>query len=505
MKTKLFNIFRAAAIAFAIAATALLFVNEASAQEYQYAYVVDIASASSPVTVPTDGHITLVQIKGTKSLGANYTISASSSPLHEAMVKFIFDATVTLNGNDFIVFGTTVPEEMIDQELVILAIYIDSAWEVYMLLDHATASNWINIDDIDPTLVDDATVEIDPVNGIQVKDAGVTEAKLANWTAGQLLVSDAGGAPTAVTISGDVAVSDAGAVTIANSAVETAMIADENVTWAKVEDLARGSVLIGGASDRPTEVDASSSGYVLVGDGTDVNAVAISGDVTIDAAGAITIANNAVETSMISDANVTLDKLENISSGYVLMGNGSSRPTATAVSGDVAISATGAVTIQSSAVEASMIADGAVTPAKMAPETGGGETAGILAVKYVDAATFKSLLDGTENELFDLQSGEVVAFVQIAVQTAAGTAGTIDVGCDDAILAAGKDLDAFIIDADGNSTGLYNTVNTTYRGAQMDFGYFTADALGKILIQSSANLSSSSIVATASIYYVPNN
>ena len=41
-------------------------------------------------------------------------------------------------------------------------------------------------------------------------------------------------------------------------------------------------------------------GYILVGDGTDVNSVAVSGDVTLSSAGAVTIATGAVENGMIA-------------------------------------------------------------------------------------------------------------------------------------------------------------------------------------------------------------
>ena len=44
----------------------------------------------------------------------------------------------------------------------------------------------------------------------------------------------------------------------------------------------------------------NTSGYILVADGTNYNPVAISGDVGISAAGAITIAANAVEGSMLN-------------------------------------------------------------------------------------------------------------------------------------------------------------------------------------------------------------
>ena len=47
----------------------------------------------------------------------------------------------------------------------------------------------------------------------------------------------------------------------------------------------------------------NTSGHIMVADGTNFNPVAVSGDVTISSAGAVTIANGAVETAMLN-ANV---------------------------------------------------------------------------------------------------------------------------------------------------------------------------------------------------------
>tara|TARA_R100001443_G_scaffold34122_1_gene47930 strand:- start:965 stop:2332 length:1368 start_codon:yes stop_codon:yes gene_type:complete len=53
----------------------------------------------------------------------------------------------------------------------------------------------------------------------------------------------------------------------------------------------------------------NTSGHIMVADGTNFNPVAVSGDVTIAANGAVTIANNAVETAMIADGQVSAAKL----------------------------------------------------------------------------------------------------------------------------------------------------------------------------------------------------
>ena len=53
----------------------------------------------------------------------------------------------------------------------------------------------------------------------------------------------------------------------------------------------------------------NTAGHILVADGTNYNPVAISGDVTINSAGAVTIANQAVENAMLADDAVGADEL----------------------------------------------------------------------------------------------------------------------------------------------------------------------------------------------------
>ena len=53
------------------------------------------------------------------------------------------------------------------------------------------------------------------------------------------------------------------------------------VTTAKLANITEGSILVGGASDAPTVYDAKTDGQILVGDGTDIASVAVSGDVTL--------------------------------------------------------------------------------------------------------------------------------------------------------------------------------------------------------------------------------
>ena len=88
---------------------------------------------------------------------------------------------------------------------------------------------------------------------------------------------------------------------LAADAVIEVKIADNAVTNDKIADIARGSVKVGGTSNAPTDLVAKTSGQILIGDGTDVKSVAVSGDVTIAATGAVSIGAKKVTTAMLAD------------------------------------------------------------------------------------------------------------------------------------------------------------------------------------------------------------
>ena len=85
-----------------------------------------------------------------------------------------------------------------------------------------------------------------------------------------------------------------------DGSIDTVHIADDQVTNDKLANISRGYIKVGGASDAPTDLNAKTAGQILIGDGTDLKSVAVSGDVTIAATGAVTIAALAVKKTMIA-------------------------------------------------------------------------------------------------------------------------------------------------------------------------------------------------------------
>jgi len=88
-------------------------------------------------------------------------------------------------------------------------------------------------------------------------------------------------------VSGDATVASGGALTIADNAV----------SLAKMAGITRGSIIVGDASGDPAALDVNDDGKILVGDGNDINSVAVSGEITLSNTGATTVADNVIDES----------------------------------------------------------------------------------------------------------------------------------------------------------------------------------------------------------------
>ena len=147
------------------------------------------------------------------------------------------------------------------------------------------------------TYVDD---QVDTVDTI----AELGDTTIASISNAQVMVfdDDGGGSDDTwknVTISSDATITNAGVLTIADDAVSNT----------KLANIAQGSVKVGGGSNAPTDLDAKTSGQILVGDGTDIASVAVSGDVTLASDGAITIGNDKIDSQHYAAASIDNEHL----------------------------------------------------------------------------------------------------------------------------------------------------------------------------------------------------
>ena len=109
---------------------------------------------------------------------------------------------------------------------------------------------------------------------------------------GKIFVGNDAGVAVDVTMSGDVTIINTGATTIGA----------DKVTNTKLANITRGSIKVGGASNAPTDLVAKTDAQMLIGDGTDIKSVEITGDVTILKTGETSIgADKVTKTEIAAD------------------------------------------------------------------------------------------------------------------------------------------------------------------------------------------------------------
>lgn len=84
---------------------------------------------------------------------------------------------------------------------------------------------------------------------------------------------------------------------LAPASVGTTELEPDAVTNTILANMTRGTIKVGGTSNAPTDRDFKASGQIPIGDGTDILPKAISGDATLAASGALTIANGVLDGS----------------------------------------------------------------------------------------------------------------------------------------------------------------------------------------------------------------
>jgi len=87
---------------------------------------------------------------------------------------------------------------------------------------------------------------------------------------------------------------------LVNGTIDTTQLADDAVTLAKLDAISRGYIIVGGVDGAPTLRDFKTSGQIPIGNGTDINSVAVSGDVTISSTGVTTIGANKITEAMLN-------------------------------------------------------------------------------------------------------------------------------------------------------------------------------------------------------------
>ncbi|AIZ41654.1 beta strand repeat-containing protein [Cellulophaga baltica] len=193
---------------------------------------------------------------------------------------------------------TIVSEDILDGSIAD-ADLLDRTITPSKLADGTTAGEILRYDGTDWVLADQSTLAITEVDGI-----------IGNEVVGPTLGN------TTLTRNGIGDTTDPYTLAVSANGITTNELADNAVTEAKINPsttdgqilttVAGATVWATQASELPTLADTQ----IIISDGTDANARTISGDATLANDGTLTIADDAITTVKILDANVTDDKLD---------------------------------------------------------------------------------------------------------------------------------------------------------------------------------------------------
>lgn len=217
-------------------------------------------SAGGPIQLPLSGQYNFFNLYNNVTLVKNLTITDDGTPVGGELFIIQLSGTITTGASNVSIFGQNVNGAYLQANMVAFAFFDGSAYQVCIM----------------PSFLANAIIL-----GANIKDNTVSLGKLVTGTSGHLVMYNGSGAATATAMSGDITISSSGvtaigaakvlASMIASGAVETAKIADEAVTMAKLETslqnyFAQANVLISYSVEIPSAdiKTANSTPIVLV-------------------------------------------------------------------------------------------------------------------------------------------------------------------------------------------------------------------------------------------------
>jgi hypothetical protein len=163
--------------------------------------------------------------------------------------------------------------------------------------------------------IDSAEITDGTISNVDISStAAIAYSKLANATAGQVLLANGSGVMTATAISGDATVSPLGALTLGASSVNSSKIADNTITTLDILDntIADADISSSAAITHSKLANATPGTVLLANPSGVITALVIGGDATMSSAGALTLGAGSVNSSKIADNTITsADILDN--------------------------------------------------------------------------------------------------------------------------------------------------------------------------------------------------
>lgn len=234
-------------------------------------YIEYTVADNTTKTVVLSQYNNYIMIKGTAALSTgNFIIDKSGTPVNGMMVNIYWNATTT-GAYSVVVFGTTLNKTQTSFKGLIACYYQNSAWTVNFIPNFIGAvvdSSYFATNNFGNGIKKESgiTLRVDTTSSLGFKGNAPTKTLHLKYD------------DTTLTAYGTQKL-----LRVKASGIDSTRIKAKNVTFSKLPDIPQGSIYVGGTSDRPTYRNAKTNNYILIGDGTDVKSVGVTGAFTINA------------------------------------------------------------------------------------------------------------------------------------------------------------------------------------------------------------------------------
>ena len=165
--------------------------------------IITLADGAS-VAIDLTAYFDKYYVTGTDTLTTNWAVTGSGTPHAGMGIIFEYRGTATIGANHIFFMGTQMPDAYVAKKINVDCYYNGSAWVV----DYQPA-----FDEAD--IISTAMILNNNITTAKILDANVTLAKLEALTAAYLIVGNVSNRPTAVPLTGAIAITNAGVSSIA--------------------------------------------------------------------------------------------------------------------------------------------------------------------------------------------------------------------------------------------------------------------------------------------------
>jgi hypothetical protein len=202
--------------------------------------------------IPVNNAYDFTLITGNATMSSSWTVQISGTPMAGHRERLQYRATMNFDGNNLTIFGKAIPAHLQALPFDVDAVYDGAAWKTSVKPAAIEAGSVAGTALVDATvdgdkMIDDSVdfTKLEPLaqGSVLVGDGSNNAAAVDASADGAILIGD-GNDVNAVVVSGDIAIDNAGVVTIPDGTITPAMLSTAlNVELFKAEvDLSQGDI-----------------------------------------------------------------------------------------------------------------------------------------------------------------------------------------------------------------------------------------------------------------------